>query len=96
MDNLILSQIPAPQLLDSIRAIIRAELDERTRQEDEKLISPAEAVKVFVPAITKLTLKHWTDDGLLNMIRIGGRTYYRKSEILQAGKELKKYKNKKI
>jgi hypothetical protein len=42
-------------------------------------------------AITKATLTSWTKQGLLQDHRIGGRIFYRQSEILASTKKLSKY-----
>jgi len=57
------------------------------------LLSPAETCKMFNPAISKVTLAAWTKRGLLNESRIGGRVYYKQSEIIAGLTTLKKYKN---
>jgi len=60
----------------------------------EKLLSAAEACKVFVPAISRLTLIRWTKADLLKEHRIGGRVYYKQSEIIASAIHLQKYKTK--
>jgi hypothetical protein len=84
--------ISPEELSSMIREAVRQEL-QTTRLENggEKLISPAEACKLFSPAVSKPTLKKWTDDGLLNMHRIGGRTYYKHSEVLASTITIKKF-----
>lgn len=62
-------------------------------EKEEKLLSPAEACKIFVPKISKTTLSSWTNQGLIDEHRIGGRVYYLFSEILAKSKTLSKYKN---
>jgi len=57
-----------------------------------QLLSPAEACKMFQPAITKLTLSKWAKDGLIPEHRIGGRIFYKRGELLESVKTLKKYK----
>ncbi|MEO8766544.1 MAG: hypothetical protein ABI416_19745 [Ginsengibacter sp.] len=58
----------------------------------EKLISPAEAYKIFEPKISLPTLAAWTISGLLISRKFGGRVFYDKKQILEAGKIMKRYK----
>ena len=61
--------------------------------QDEKLLSASEACKLFVPSISRLTLIRWTKADHLKEYRIGGRVYYKQSEIIEAAKHLEKYKS---
>lgn len=91
--NTVLSPIPLPEILDGLRAIVKEEItSEQSKAFGEKLISPAEACKLFNPVISKVTLTAWTKAGHLKDYRLGGRVFYRQSEIIDAAKHLKKYK----
>lgn len=57
----------------------------------EKFLSPKETRKLFNPEISLVTLDAWAEKGYIRKYHIGGRTYYKYSEILQALKSLKKY-----
>jgi len=93
MDNLILSPVPIKDLIEQIREVVRAEVkSERQKEIGEKLLSPAEACKLFKPNISKVSLGKWTANGLIPMQKIGGRVFYKTSDILEAGTKLKKYK----
>ena len=93
MDNIILSPIQLDTLLQSLRSIIKEEIQaEQLNDLKEKLLSPAEACKIFQPKISKPTLSSWTDKGLITEYRLGGRIFYRYSELIEAAKTLKKYK----
>lgn len=93
MDNLILTPVPLDTLLQSFREIIREEIkSEQTNNLDRKLLSPAEACNIFQPKISKVTLSSWTRQGLIQEHRIGGRVYYKYSELIESLKTLKKYK----
>ena len=77
---------------EKIRAIIKEEISAKERQDfQEKLISASEACKIFNPAISKVTLHRWTEDKVLPVHRIGGRIYYKHSEVIEAAKRVKKY-----
>jgi len=71
-----------------------SELFKAKQMQSETLLSAADACKVFVPAISRLTLIRWTQAGHLKEHRIGGRVYYKHSEIIESAKHLEKYKSK--
>ena len=80
------------QCLDLLLPTIESRIKEALAHEaGERLLSPAETCKVFKPAITKQTLANWTTEGRLIMYRIGGRTFYKQSEIIAAAGTLKRY-----
>lgn len=92
MENVILSSIPLNELEGKLRDIVKEELKIHLPQElDEKLLSPEETRKVFDPPISKVTIINWTKAGKLTAHRIGGRVYYKRSEIIIAATMLKKY-----
>jgi len=92
-NNIILTAVPVDSLLKQLRQIVKEEIRaEHTQMEGEKLFSPSEACKVFHPAISKPTLASWTAAGFLKRYDIGGRVYYRYSEIIEATKTMKRYK----
>ena len=90
--NIVLVPVPLNELLAQFRAIIKEEIKAEQKQESEKLISGSEACKLFDPAISIVTLVKWVKDGHLGNYRVGGRIYYKSSEIIEAGKTIKKYK----
>lgn len=83
-----MSEILEPML----RKIVRQELSQILDKKEDKLLSPKEVCERFVPKISKTTLANWTEQGLLNQYRIGGRVFYLFSEIVEKAKTLKKYK----
>jgi len=93
MTDIILSPVPLTDLLAHLREIVKEELKAKEQQQEERLLSPAEACKLFSPSVSKLTLSRWTADGLIQVQKIGGRLYYRLSDIIEAGTRLKKYKH---
>ena len=66
----------------------------RQTVQEEKLLSPAETCKIFQPAISRVTLANWTAAGHLQKHMIGAKPFYKMSEVLEAGKTLKRYKTK--
>ncbi len=89
----IILTFPLETLLQSFRAIVKEEIKaEHLNELQEKLLSPAEACKIFQPNISKVTLSKWTADGLIQDYRMGGRRFYKYSELIQSLLILKKYK----
>lgn len=91
-NQIILSGITPGELLELFRPIIQDEIKKLKDEQPEKLLSPAEVCKMFQPPISKVTLTAWTTHGKLQDHRIGGRIFYKQSEILGALITLKKYK----
>ncbi len=77
-------------------AISEAKQEEKSPQQTEELLSPAQAVKVFNPPISKVSLHRWTKEGLIPVHRIGGRIWYKRSEVIAASLTIKKYGRDKI
>lgn len=91
-DQVILIPITVDQLLQSIREIVDEVVKEHREQElQARLLSASETVKLFKPTISKVTLHNWTTQGLIPIHRIGGRLFYKYSEVINAAKKLRKY-----
>lgn len=91
--NLIVQGITVADLVELFRLMIQSEVKYLKDEQPEKLLSPAETCKMFQPPISKVTLSSWTAKGLLQDYRIGGRVFYKQSEILEKLTVLKRYKN---
>ena len=92
MDNIILTPVPLDTLLQSFREIIKDEIKaEYLTKLQEKLLSTTEVAKLF--KVSTVTIGSWSDQGLLIKHSIGGRNYYKYSEVMESLKTLKKYKN---
>ena len=91
--QILLNALSPDQLVDLLRPMIREEIRQALSDQEEKLLSPAETCKLFKPTITNATLTSWTKQGLLQDHRIGGRIFYRQSEILASTKKLSKYRS---
>ena len=92
-NQILLNGISAEQLIESLRPMIREEVRLVFSEQEERLLSPAETCKLFIPAITKATLTSWTEKGWLQDHRIGGRVFYLKSKVMASTLTLGKYKN---
>lgn len=93
MEQFLLSPIPIDALRLEISTAVRNELAASKKQDlEERMLSPAETCKLFQPAISKVTLHNWTKEGRLRDYRIGGRVFYKYSEVISSLTTLKKYK----
>lgn len=91
-NQIYMSGFTPEELISLFRDVIKEELVKLQTDKVEKLLSPAETCKIFQPKISKTTLKSWTDQGLLSDHRIGGRVFYKLSEVLEKSKTLKRYR----
>ena len=91
-NNIILTPIPLDILLQSFREIIKEEMKiQQLNDLQEKLLSPKETCALFRPKICLPTLARWSEQGLIPRHDLGGRVWYKYSEILASLKRLKKY-----
>ena len=84
--------ISVEELTKIIDSVLQTRLNQFKPIEEEKLLSPKEARKVWDPAISLVTLDKWCNDGLLKPHWYGGRKYFKRSEIIEAAKVLLPYK----
>ena len=89
--QILLNGLSPDQLIELLRPMIKEEMHRVISEQEERLLSPAEACKLFKPAITKATLASWTKQGFLQEHRIGGRVFYLQSEIFASTMKLSKY-----
>ena len=89
--QIIISGLTIDDFIEIIRSVVREEFKKVNDEMPEKLLSPAETCKMFQPSISKVTLAAWTAQGKLQDYRIGGRVFYKQSEVLKSLTVLKKY-----
>lgn len=95
METVFLQGLSVHQLQALIADTVRSELQKvQPSQQEEKLLSPREARKVWQPAVSLVTLAKWEKEGHFKAHWYGGRKYYRLSEIIAAAKVLIPYKKK--
>jgi hypothetical protein len=93
MENVILSPIPLDTLKSEMRQLFRQEFAVQSKADlQEKFLSPQETANLFHPKISKVTLWKWTKDGHISSHRIGGRVFYKYSEVMESVQTLKKYR----
>lgn len=83
--------MPLPELLSLFREIVREEMSTSNAEAEEVLISPKEVLGLFQPKISRGTLYLWVKDGRIPYYTIGGKKVFKRTEILKAAKELKRY-----
>ena len=84
--------IQVDQLITLIQSALRLEIRDKQEVElQDKLLSPRETCKLFNPKISLVTLESWTKKDLLIKHYIGGRTYYKYSQVMESLKTLKRY-----
>ncbi|MBS1599509.1 MAG: helix-turn-helix domain-containing protein [Bacteroidetes bacterium] len=81
------------QELKEVKCATESILQKQNKELSEKLLSPSEACKLFQPSISKVTLDSWARKGLIKKHAIGGRVYFKYTEVMEALKSLKKYKH---
>jgi len=92
-NQIILSGITPAELVELFKPMIAEQIKMLKDEQPETLLSPASTCKMFNPPISKVTLAAWTKKGLLTENRIGGRVYYRSSEIIEKLNTLRRYNN---
>lgn len=91
-DKIVLIPISEDYFFDKIREIVRDEINKKQAGEfQNKMLSVEEARKLFNPAVSKQTLSKWSKEGLVPAHRIGGRIYYKHSELTEAAKKIRLY-----
>lgn len=88
--------IPATEFVSQISEIVANKVTEALNQisqknDSDKLISAKEACNLFQPSISRQTLHTWTKEGKVEARYTGKRVFYRKSDIMEVAKSVKKY-----
>lgn len=88
-EQVILTQVPVIELINSFREIVREEIKaEMAAKENEKLLTATETAAFF--KISRPTLQAHTEKGLLTAHYFGGKVYYKYSEIMQSLDKVKR------
>lgn len=90
-EQIIITTLSPHELVEVFRPMFKEILQE-LQSEKEEFLSPAQTCKIFVPPLSKTTLAAWTKQGRITEHRIGGRVFYKLSEILEKSKTLLRYK----
>lgn len=89
-ESMILSSIPLDDLKSQIKQIV-CDAIETLKPDEELLLDTNQARQLFNPPISKVTLIKWTSQGKLKSYKIGGRVYYKRSEIIESAQQIRKY-----
>jgi excisionase family DNA binding protein len=90
INQITLISITLDELKNLIKEAVREELEAREQKEDEKMLSVSEVSTLF--GVTKATVYNWTTEGKLSKYKVGGKVFWKYSEVMEAAKQLKKYK----
>jgi excisionase family DNA binding protein len=92
MDSkIILTPVSIADLMQQIRAVVRDELQQQQTSElQEKLLTPKETADLL--RISLVTLWEWEKQGRIVKYKMGGRTYFKYSEIMASFETLQRYK----
>lgn len=91
-NSILLQNLSSETLKELIKESVKSQLDDfkkdlRTHNHDE-LLTREETLKFL--QIDSSTLWHWTNKGRVKAYGIGNRRYYKKAELIDALKPLKK------
>jgi len=90
-NNIIVIPSTIEMLMASFREIIKEEIKAQYLKDlEEKLLTANDVKELF--AVSTVTIASWTKKGLLIKHPIGGRNFYKNSEVMESLKTLKKYK----
>jgi excisionase family DNA binding protein len=89
--QMILSSVPIADLMAQMRELIRDELKEQSRADlSEKLMTAKEAGDLL--RVSLVTLWQWEKQGRITKYSMGGRTYFKYSELMASLDTLQRYR----
>jgi len=87
---MILTPVPIADLMEQMRVIVRDELkQQKVADLSEKLMTAKEAADLL--RVSLVTLWQWEKDGRISKYTLGGRTYFKYSELMANLNNLKRY-----
>lgn len=91
-EQVLLCPIPLEELEARFQRIVKEEINKKDQEATlERLLSPEETRKLFAPPVSKVTLHYWAKQGRIKQHRIGGRVFYKYSDVLDSLVHLKRY-----
>lgn len=88
---MILTPVPIADLMAQMRDIVRDELQQQQRNDlAEKLLTAQETADLL--RVSLVTIWQWEKQGRITKHTLGGRTYFKYSEIMAALQTLQRYK----
>jgi hypothetical protein len=91
-DQLILSSVDVDKLAAVLKELLAPELTKKVNEANlpERLLSANQVCALFTPKITRATVDNYVDRGFFNKYALGGRNWYKYSEVVAALKVIKK------
>jgi len=84
-------------LLPTLKPLIEDVIQETLKRDlKEKLLSIEETRNLFSPKISRPTLQSLTGKGILKRYSLGGKWYYKYSEVISAATSYTKYRRQSI
>jgi predicted DNA-binding transcriptional regulator AlpA len=86
MERLIVEGLSINELLAKVREIVKQEMSELSAKPatDETLIDVKEVARLC-GGVTTITIHNWSKPGgILNKYKVGGRVFWKQSEVIQA------------
>jgi excisionase family DNA binding protein len=88
--TMILTPVPIADLMARMRDIVRDELQQQSRADlSEKLMTAKEAADLL--RVSLVTLWQWEKQGRIPKYAMGGRTYFKYSELMSSLETLQRY-----
>ncbi len=82
MDKVLFAPVPFEDLIAAIKAAVREEIEYQKQNDiNEKLLTPKEASDLL--KVSLVTIWQWEKNGLLKRYLIGGKAYFKNSEIMK-------------
>lgn len=87
---MILTPVPLADLMAKMRDVVRDELQQQSRADlSEKLMTAKEAANLL--RVSLVTLWQWEKQGRIAKYALGGRTYFKYSELMASLETLQRY-----
>ena len=91
MTDILISSIKEA-IFPELRSIIQEELRNKCSEElTEKFLSVSEAQRMFEPPVSRGTLYNWETSGKIQSYLIGGKRFFKYSELIESVQRIKKY-----
>jgi excisionase family DNA binding protein len=89
--NILFSPVSLTTIMDGLREIVRDELKQQGRADlAEKLLTPKEAADLL--RVSMVTIWQWEKQGRIAKHSMGGRTYFKYSELMAGLDTLQRYR----
>ena len=93
MESILINGMSMENFRELLREILREEISEISlgASKTDEFLSVKELQKLFKPSVSRVTIDNWSNKGLLKKIFMGGKVYFKKSEVFESLNTLKKY-----